>query len=489
MLNGQRNVNLLRRIDTVRLAGIRRLVGVDLTEGGARIVELERRGSVFNRFKSAFEAVASLSVEFTSERTILEKAANVRGRLRAEGITSRYAISSVRSLGVKVISATVPSSADDMDEWIREHYEKLLKLPLSLRDVSFRHDILETNESGTVVEVTFVRNSDLEEYRTFFRSAGLELIALGAGTRDVFNTLYVAEPTILEEDATVVYVAENTMSVTPMKKGRRAASKQFAIGREDNLDNILSDSLRPGRGSDDKLIVAGEAHSRLSSHAGRAMKPFRLSAEFALAAGLAIKGFLPEISPVEFLEEQEKSRFAAAVYRSLTQRTVLALGSVIILLLITQMVASIYIRSAIDQLDEQLVSSGTAYSQIALLEQQVKSLEGKLQGGEGLPGGTNFARVLHDLAAATTESLWLYKFSVNAMERRQARLSLGGYAKANEDVAGFLKKLQFSGLCSEVKLVRLGSPGQLPSASEPVLPLQARRASLVTFEINATVKE
>ena len=82
---------------------------------------------------------------------------------------------------------------------------------------------------------------------------------------------------------------------------------------------------------------------------------------------------------MNFLTIIEEEKSETLLYRSLFQRAALALGGLLIVLLGLQMFVGYILQAKIDKLDDQLLTSGGAYAEIATLEQQVKSLESKLE--------------------------------------------------------------------------------------------------------------
>ena len=173
----------LKRIDVQRIAGIRRILGVDLGDGAVRIVELEKEGGLLNKYGSRFKPVQYVTCHFRNDASVEEKSIQTADLIRSHGITTRYAVGTVRSRGVKTIVATIPQHASRIQEWIEENFEKLLRVPLPASEVSYDYEVLGYSDTGTQIEITFVRNPDLDLLRSYFQNAGLKLLALGGGTR------------------------------------------------------------------------------------------------------------------------------------------------------------------------------------------------------------------------------------------------------------------------------------------------------------------
>ena len=178
-----------RHISLRQLAGVNNVLGIDLSENYVRVVELEENYLSFRCTQSRYNVRHYFTLEFSPDSEWSKKAELLRPRLTELGIKTRYAATSVRSLGIKVIEATIPIGTRSIDEWIVENQEKLLRIPLSSGHINYVIEELERTETGTRVEITFVRKEEIERLRSFVRNAGLELITLSAGVRDASNVM------------------------------------------------------------------------------------------------------------------------------------------------------------------------------------------------------------------------------------------------------------------------------------------------------------
>ena len=89
------------------------------------------------------------------------------------------------------------------------------------------------------------------------------------------------------------------------------------------------------------------------------------------------------------------------------------------------------------------------------------------------------AKLLHNIADASPDGLWLYKIKLDTEVKGSSKLSLFGYTLKSEKVTDYLKNL--NGLGYEASLIRSGSPQQ----NESLVPL---RKDAVTFEIATPLK-
>jgi Tfp pilus assembly protein PilN len=271
-------------------------------------------------------------------------------------------------------------------------------------------------------------------------------------------------------------MGEDIISITHLSKGKRTQSLYSPKKRGTILPPEGLQFARSGSTSVES-ITAGETEDEQHPF----FRPFGISSKYVLAYGLAVKGFLPELSPVSFLSRAEKENTETRMYRSATQRMALMLGSAVLFLLLLPIGSGQIIQTKINGMDEILLSSGTLYGEVAALEEQVKNLESRLDGRSPLMRGTNLSKILHDFAGVVPAGVSLTKLTVLNPNPPQAVLSLTGNAKSNEMVAELLRALQENVGFSEVSLVRSGS------ALQSVLPVGSLKDSpSVSFEIRAT---
>jgi Tfp pilus assembly protein PilN len=461
-----------------------KVLGVDLDERRIRVVELERQGSPFNKFKSDFKVTNSFSLEFASHDSLQTEADGLKKIFQEKRIRTKYAVSSIQSIGVKSLITALPSTVTNIDEWIREHCERLLKIPVSPRDISFAYEILSKDNSSISVEITFVKNSNISEFKTFFKNAGLELIGLGAGIRDAQNVLWGNNFFLKAEKPTFAYCTENKIFLTTFHDGKGLQKQSVALESRDIASALLGEEVSSIIGTD-KVILAGESLEGLEPNGYEVLRPFGLQSEYTLASGLALKGFLPELNPVNFLEKTEQAQIEERVYASLFKRVVLACGATTIFLLLAQGLLSSYLQGRIESLDNEILAMGPAYTEVAALERRVSDLKKETEENRTLSRRTNIARALHEIAQATPDGVWLNRLTLTRTENQTYDLSISGSSKESDRIAEYLKRLDANHLCSNVVLLRSGSSQE----SRGQLSVRKVSSSMVTFEIKAVMND
>jgi hypothetical protein len=456
----------MNHINLRQLAGVNRVLGIDLAENCVRIVEVEERIVPLRKSQSRFHVRNHFVLEFDPVEEWLKKADLLKQKLTELGIRTRYAATSIRSLGVKVVETIIPSGIHTVDEWITENQEKLLRIPLSSGSIAHCAEILEQNDSGMRVEITFVRREEIERWQSFFRTTGLELIALGAGTRDASNVMTL-EKDFGEKEEKFLFVADDSANVTEFIQGRRNRSYQVvAPFTQTQQEEAL-------------VFVSGEKAIKANLSDAHIIQPLGLSPDYCLSVGLALKALNPDLSPTNLLPEAETNRVEVNFHKSLFQRAVLFSGAVLIALLIIPFTLETYLNWRSNKLDEQLLANGSSYTELKLLETQTRDLEKQLTEANTSIRSSHTAKLLHNIASASPEGLWLYKIKLDTETKGKSKLSLFGYTLKSEKVTDYLKNL--NGLGYEASLIRSGNPQQ----NETLIPL---RKDAVTFEIATQMK-
>lgn len=465
-------------MDVRRLAGVRRLIGVDLTDTRAHVVELKRVGNFFGGSRQKLSAAKAFTVRFDPTACEEDRSTQLRSALLDANVRARHAVTAVQSVGIKIMSAAVPQGTDSIDEWIPEQYERSLRVPFSAEGISYRYEIVSSG-GGDFAEISFARNSDLERIKTFCQQSGLQLIALGAGTRDAFSA-FLAEG-LLPAVNRFIYINETMISVVSIANGERRQTEYFPIQYDRGQENLKF--LEDHQLDDDHTVVAGECAGLGDFAAASQLRCFALPSQFVLAAGLAVKGFYPEMSPQNFLTMEEQRQFAGYIFRRLAVRTVMTLGLTLMLLVVLPALVSWFIQFMIDESDRSLEASGWSGGELSRDEEKVRNLEERLRKRGSNVRRTHAAKILHDVAAVFTDSVWLYKLGLEEVPAANSHIHFFGYAASPEAIAQVLKYFEMQGAGSTVRLLRFGA--RLPM--ETLVPVTAGGRAYTTFEAEAVM--
>jgi len=389
----------LNKINALKLSGISNVLGVDLSQDNLNLVEIRSHGGILNKFHSKYKVANSFTVEFEKGLPSEEKGKLLAEELKKRGIKTRFCVSAIPSTAARTVTAEIPPDVEDIEAWISENCDKLVRVPIPLKELAFSYEIVPATDTQTRhCRISFTREAERKEYISVFSAAGLHLLSLG---------------------------------------------------------------LSSGTPSGDPLVSA-------LCPEGYTGDP---------AAELAIKGFLPELRSLDFLIESEKKKTSEEKDKSLFYRAALGLGALLLLLLGVQFGLNTYLQSVSDKVDERLLQVGPVYSEVAALSKQVGELGSELNDSGG--NRSDAARVLHDIAEATPNGVWLYKLDIDWSDAGRGVVDLFGFARTNDLAASYLGSLQQDKRFSNVQVVRIGAP----SEAEAVSFANRGIRTIVTFEL------
>lgn len=146
------------------------------------------------------------------------------------------------------------------------------------------------------------------------------------------------------------------------------------------------------------------------------------------------------------------------MYRTLSQRVALASGAVILVLLLLEAAASLYVDSLSSELDESSRSARAANEEVRRLETEVTKLEGRLDVVRVGSERTQLARTLHDIARTLPRGIRLTELEVRESNGGRIAFQTEGEVLSHERLASYLAVLDTADFCKNVGLASSGSP-------------------------------
>lgn len=465
--------SFLQKIDIKKIAGINGILGIDLNEDRARIVEVQQSLNIPKKNISPYKVLNSFTVNFNTNSSWAEKGEAIKSALAERNITASYAVTSIQSFAIKIVGVNIPHGTRDIDEWIIENQEKLLKYSFPLGQIVHTFEILEETEHGFKTEIYFVRQEEIENYKTALEKAGLKILFLDIGILDALCALKIdAEAKWTESEKIIIFYAQgHQLNIMKVQNGKRISLLTHDVSGISDISKELSNSVTEEEGVE--IILAGDA---LQIQSYPILKPLECSSEYTLAIGLAIRGFSSPIKEKSLLPDSNRENLEASLMKLVFQRTTIFLGSIVLLALLLQYMVDYIIISETESLEEQLLVNGSSYTEIQSLEKQIQELEQQLHGKGALVKSSQYAKFLHVVASALPEGSWLYRIKGSQNIKESPMFSLYGYTESTEKVTEVLRSLNEKKF--EVKLIRSGS--QLPT--ENLIPVRLGK-NFVTFEI------
>ncbi len=487
----------IQQINLLRISGIHSLLGIDLYKNRVRVVEVKTHGGILNKFTAKHGASRHITVDFPGNMSAAERGNLLSEALKKNGIKTRFSVSTVRSSNSRVVTADMPIvaadtiSKEEIENWIRENYQKLVRVPIPLKDLSFDFQIISQTTESIRIEVAFVRTSDRDEILDLLQSAGLHVLFLTIGSRSTELGFLSTNNISPAEDFTFVFAGEDGVTSTVYHRHDDSDSRE-SIQRTSHRNSSLKDimiSMAKGSVEIGSIFISGPGATEHVPPPATVWEPLGLPPEYALAVGLAVQGFL-FASPIsgseqliDFLPEKAKASSLEQFDKALFKVALITMGTILFVLLGLQSGLQTYVKNDSARLDRKLQKVGPVYAQVRGLQRQVDALKLELSGDDAVRQRPSVARALHEIAASTPKGVWLYKLIYSHPDTTGTNVDIWGYSRSNEDAADFLSGLQTSRFFYGVRVVRVGAPTQLELASFA----STEQKSFVTFEVDLKI--
>ncbi len=477
------------RMNLQKLAGLRSIIGLEITERHVRAVELKILGGNLDKFYSRFTAAKYLTFDIAGGLSVESSSAALKEELKRRGMRSHYAVAALHAGKVKTVRAEVPADVSDIGEWVQDNFEKLVRIPVPLDELAYRYEILQTGSAYSTIEFFFVRNLEIESTIQFLKSLNLDPIALSVGVRDSANPLLFTDQYGREGRLSFVFDGDDGAAMFDLEDGRITGSYSAPSAAE-----------LPAGERGNVLFAGAEGMNGCSP-----FMPFGISGEYTLAAGLAVRGFLPELHPTDFLPSAEKRTVMERLSKGLFQRVVLACGGVLLAILLLQSIFTVFAGKMESEIDSEVLQLGTGSFELAILEKQNASMRNELAVIESDSARTNVASMLYNIAKITPEEVWLYKITLtkDSPARRVpfaepypsqgkdpfrgksgAVFLISGYSNDSRRIAEFVRLFENEPELQNVRIVRSG----LPAYSENMSAIAKKMTSPLTFTLSLTAK-
>ena len=148
----------------------------------------------------------------------------------------------------------------------------------------------------------------MTKFILFFAAAGLALLSLTGGVRDALNVLLYDKEFLAGSVQTFGYVTADGVIVSEFENGKRI--------RTYRTDKDSVDLNAQG------MLSAGEINENIL----KVVYSFTIPPDYVLAAGCALKGFVPELHSANFLPSATAKKTQNETYKNLFHRTVFASG-------------------------------------------------------------------------------------------------------------------------------------------------------------------
>jgi len=445
------------RIDYHRLSGVGSVLGIALEIGSAYVVELRRRGNPIDSLSGKIEAVNSYRCSLSGD--VEESGRVLKESFTEFRITTRYAVISAK--GARYVSAIIPPEIEDVHEWVEENAARLLHLPVAHSEIVFHVEVIGRDPSGARVLITFFRRGEIENCLKFAECVGLELLSITPGVHDLLPLCALSEGEGLPSAYRIVHLGQNTLISLSCEGSRVLDIRTEHASAELSLPEVIESAIAGSNETDTRVFVSGAFEKSASDDV--LIRPFRLSSDYALAAGLALRGLLHRESG-DFLPEVLRNHLELNFAKTLFRKTIFTSALILLIVLAIPLAGSMYLNMKSDQLDESIASGGGSASEIESMEKEVSFLKESLKNVASPESRSNTAYILHETAKLTPKTVRLLSLVLQA---EGPSLVLKGEGESERDISGFMRSIKGSPLFQDLSLKKLDTGGAGSGESHP----------------------
>jgi hypothetical protein len=179
--------------------------------------------------------------------------------------------------------------------------------------------------------------------------------------------------------------------------------------------------------------------------------------EYRVARRLAESGFDAGDHSFDFLPAALKEEGVKSLWQRITKRVGAAAATLLLVALLSEFLASVYVSSREAALEESLTSSKASLSEVAMLEQDVRVLEERVAAVRLGIDRTELARIMHDLASVRAPGIRFHRLEIAERKTGGVAFEVSGEAPSHGQLAAFLSSLDSTSFCKNVVLLKSGS--------------------------------
>jgi Tfp pilus assembly protein PilN len=430
----QRILGLWNRLDLRRLAGRKKLLGLQITEARARVALVERKGLSLDRLAMGFIVRKTGECTFPSGCSLQAQGEILKKTLEQLGSETSAAVTILGSRMRQAV-APIPSDVEDIPQWIEANKEDLLKLPI--RDVVATWEIRNSEADGKNLEITFMRENEVEETLRVITSSGLSPVSIRLGVGEALLT-HIAEHHGSFSAATPLYL---------FAEGR---VWQFSI--EDGVPRCVEVPSVNLSEQGEAVRVFGDIPNVELPPRVEVAHPFGANPEFTLAIGAAIRAFLMggEGSIPQALQSIRRSD--EKLLSAITKRTALAFGTALLAVLLASQTGELIVQKERSSLADANESLSAERANLQKIRRRVKSLEAR----EGKMTGslrTAPAKALHDLSLMLPPGVILNSLTLDRKPGETLMLVIKGSSLDQLVVTGMLRRMNEDPSWKDARLI------------------------------------
>jgi Tfp pilus assembly PilM family ATPase/Tfp pilus assembly protein PilN len=521
-------------------------LGLDISSRFVKVVELEknRKGMVLKKWGS--EPVPQQE----NRDALAETIQRLKQRM---GLNGSRVITRMDGFGVRHTMVKTPVlSFIDTEQWLQENIHHYLPPGVQQNEVTFSFYICAENGEQQNVLLVIAKNSEIIQRIDLLQNLGLKVESLGAGYSDVVNALLYYEDEFYQENVAIITINPEQTTIIICENGLVSCYQELlfelifenisAIHSSEGLLAGNTEHLETDRQTDLNtitqqwylevkqvlidywvkslnkqpiskiyfcgkskwfLVVSKYLETIAETEIAQPLKGIlsngkKLAAEYALPAGLALKGHYPLLNSINLLPAENKEKIALDKEKNRALRIILAAGIIFLLLVIFGNVSGLYVNNKLETSQENFQQLQSRIIALEKLESENLSLSQQIGlAKEILVNRSNYSLLLWEISRILPKKVWLREISVSKQSPDEKKMkakfantnstnfSLSGFTFTEQNIALVLKALENSKMFIDLKLIRT----RLILAKQVYEKTKLKRVSLIRFTIDGAVCE
>ncbi|MEJ2627457.1 MAG: pilus assembly protein PilM, partial [bacterium] len=308
--------------------------GLDIGNGTVRAVVLEK---YFNKFQVSGYGKESYSSD--SEEEISRTIRRLYDRMKI--IPSEVVINyRGRDIQTKIMEVPV-LPGDELDSRLRQEVTKLFSLSIDVSTWYISYHILRRTEEKFILSVSFCKPDGIDRLVRIVEKAGLTPIMIGTEILDIFLGFSLDWEDLFEQNYCFINQNEGSLEYCLVEKGNPVfmdnadsldmishTIKTWEEEQSTTISNIIFTGLEFTNEDLDKVKISG-VDKKIGYPLVSCSKE-RIDPEYAAAAGLAVKGFFPQLNTIDLLPGSRKKQLFQQREKKMSQKIIIGAGSLLL---------------------------------------------------------------------------------------------------------------------------------------------------------------
>ncbi len=472
--------------------------GLDIGKGIVRAVVLEK---FFNKFQVSEFGKESYSPDSEEEISLAIRRLFDRMKIIPSEVVINYR---GRDVQTRVMELPV-LPANELDCRLREEIKKLFSLSIDVSNWYISYHIQRRTEEKCMLTVSFCKPDGIDRLVKIVEKAGLTPIMIGAEILDIFLGFSLDWEDLFEQNYCFINRNKDNFEYCLVEKGNPVfmdnadsldmishTIKTWEEEQSTTISNIIFTGLEFTNEDLDKVKISG-VDKKIGYPLVSCSKE-RIDPEYAAAAGLAVKGFFPQLNTIDLLPGSRKKQLFQQREKKKSQKIIIGAGSLLLLIIFFLQGYTFFLSRKLSELQEQRMLLGKSIAVVEEAEREQQKLQKIYYHIQQLSNKrSNFSELLYEISKSTPKLVWLYELTAEPDQSDEGKtenikvttIIIRGLSYNETKTAEFLQNLENLQLLHKVRL----SATRRLSAQEVWKRTKLRRIPLIQFTMQAEVDQ